>query len=61
MDQTTAKNTPPWKKKRKNAPKKAKMTPEQIEMARERALKAGRRYPNLIDNMAIIKESKKLL
>lgn len=24
-------------------------------MARERAAKAGRRYPNLIDNMAILK------
>jgi transposase len=30
---------------------KVKLTPEQIAMARERAEKAGRRYPNLVDNM----------
>ncbi len=38
----------------KHAPKdkaKIKLTPEQIAMARERAEKAGRRYPNLVDNM----------
>ena len=51
-------NPPVWKKK---APKKqgsTKLTPEQIEMARERARKAGRSYPNLIDNMAIAKLAK---
>jgi hypothetical protein len=45
---------PPWKKKnpRKAAGRKAqKLTAEQKEAARARAERAGRRYPNLIDNM----------
>jgi len=49
----------PWKKP---APKKsgtpAKMTPEQVQEARTRAAKAGRPYPNLIDNMAVMKAAK---
>jgi hypothetical protein len=31
---------------------KIKLTPESIEWARARAKAAGRRYPNLVDNMA---------
>ena len=46
---------PIWKKSPPKDKAKIKLTPEQIEMARERAAKAGRRYPNLIDNMAIAK------
>ena len=49
---------PPWKKKTPKKTNKQKLTPEQIEQARERARKAGRRYPNLIDNMAVLKHSK---
>lgn len=45
----------PWKKPAPKGKTKTKLTPEQIEMARERARKAGRRYPNLVDNMAIAK------
>jgi len=60
MGKTPTKNTPPWKKKPNTTPKKSKMTPEQIEMARERASKAGRHYPNLIDNMAILKQAKNI-
>ncbi len=44
----------PWKKpnpRKKSGGKSAKLTPAQIAMARERAEKAGRRYPNLVDNM----------
>lgn len=48
----------PWKKP--NTGKGTKLTPEEIAMARERAEKAGRRYPNLVDNMAILKLRKKL-
>lgn len=48
--------TPPWKKKKPKSGTAKKMTPEQIEMAKERAFKAGRPYPNLIDNMAILRE-----
>lgn len=51
-------DTPPWKKPRPKSTKKTKMTEDQIAQARERANQAGRRYPNLIDNMAILKESK---
>ena len=42
--------TPPWKKKN---PRKSrtKLSPAQIAMARDRAARAGRPYPNLIDNM----------
>jgi hypothetical protein len=43
---------PPWK--RPNPAGKAKgskLSPAQIEAARARALAAGRRYPNLVDNM----------
>jgi hypothetical protein len=44
--------TPPWKKP---APKKkpgTKLTPENLAWAKAAAKKAGRRYPNLVDNMA---------
>ena len=49
---------PPWKKKppRKKAPRK--LTAEQIAEARQRAEKAGRRYPNLVDNMAVARKKK---
>lgn len=55
-----ATKTPPWKKK--NPVKKAnrtKLTDAQIEEARARAKKAGRRYPNLVDNMAVAKNAQK--
>jgi hypothetical protein len=41
---------PPWK--RKNPRKRSgKLTPEQKAFARASAQRAGRRYPNLVDNM----------
>ncbi|AKC83032.1 hypothetical protein IMCC26134_10035 [Verrucomicrobia bacterium IMCC26134] len=45
--------TPPWKQT-KPAPDtaKTKLTPESIAWAKDRARQAGRRYPNLVDNMA---------
>lgn len=49
----------PWKQP---APKKkpgGKMTPEQVAEARARAAAAGRPYPNLIDNMAVMRAAKK--
>ncbi|NGX95962.1 MAG: hypothetical protein G4V63_12250 [Candidatus Afipia apatlaquensis] len=45
---------PPWKKqspRKSRGGKSSKLSPELRELARERAAKAGRRYPNLIDNM----------
>ena len=49
---------PVWKKKNPKKKKSIKLTKEQIAEARERAAKAGRRYPNLIDNMYVVKNSK---
>lgn len=43
--------TPPWRKKRPKKGARVKLSPELREAARERAKKAGRPYPNLIDNM----------
>ena len=41
---------PPWK--RKSPPGKSRsLSALQIDAARERAAQAGRRYPNLVDNM----------
>ena len=52
--------TPPWKRKnpRPRAASPSKMTADQIARARVRAARAGRRYPNLVDNMAIIAADK---
>ncbi|HTJ78014.1 MAG TPA: hypothetical protein VL357_03385 [Rariglobus sp.] len=47
--------TPPWKQKKPvagDASTKTTLTPESIEWAKARAKAAGRRYPNLVDNMA---------
>jgi hypothetical protein len=54
---TAAKKPPPWE--RKAPPKKgppAKLTEAEKRRARARAEAAGRRYPNLVDNLAILKE-----
>ena len=59
MAKTSAK--PPWKKpkpRKKSGGKSAKLSPEMRKAARERAAKAGRRYPNLIDNMWAAQRSK---
>ena len=51
---------PPWERKkpaRKTAPKK--LTSAQKAEAKARAKKAGRKYPNLVDNMAAARKSKK--
>lgn len=41
---------PPWKRKRPPG-KSRPLTTQQLEAARARADAAGRRYPNLVDNM----------
>lgn len=48
----------PWEKKnpKKGAAKK-KLTEKQKDEARARAKKAGRPYPNLVDNMAVARKS----
>jgi hypothetical protein len=45
---------PPWKKsnpRKSSGRRSTKLTAEQKAAARARAAKAGRHYPNLIDNM----------
>jgi hypothetical protein len=46
-----------WEKKN---PKKTskKLTPAQIKAAKARAKKAGRKYPNLVDNAAVSRKSR---
>jgi hypothetical protein len=53
----TTKKTAPWDKP---APKNAhhkKLTESQKKRAKDSAKKAGRKYPNLVDNMKVAKES----
>ena len=47
------KKTPPWKRKRPAGKPTKKLTPSQKKRARGAAKKAGRRYPNLVDNMRV--------
>ena len=43
---------PPWKRPRPGGkPGARKLSPQQVAAARQRAEQAGRRYPNLVDNM----------
>jgi hypothetical protein len=42
----------PWERKREEQGERRKLTPASIAWARARARAAGRRYPNLVDNMA---------
>ena len=50
---------PFWKTKAPAKVKKKKLTPEQIKKAKARAKKAGRPYPNLVDNAAASRSKKK--
>lgn len=49
----------PWRKSNPKAKSKTsrKLTPEQKAEAMARAKKAGRPYPNLVDNMAVAKKA----
>jgi hypothetical protein len=49
---------PPWKR---TSPKKRskRLSPEQKREARARARAAGRKYPNLVDNMAVGRKRKR--
>jgi len=44
-------DTPPWKRKSPTRGKSAPLSEVQKAAARQRAEEAGRRYPNLVDNM----------
>lgn len=56
----TVKETPPWEKKNPKAKsgKHTKLTAAEKQKAKARAEKAGRPYPNLVDNMVVAKEKK---
>jgi hypothetical protein len=43
----------PWKRPNPKKGRSTKFTSEQKAEAKERAARAGRRYPNLIDNMYV--------
>lgn len=60
MPRTTDKkpDSKPWDRKNPHPGSKKKMTDAQIAEARARAEKAGRRYPNLVDNMAVMRGAK---
>jgi hypothetical protein len=49
---------PPWKKKNPKAQSK-RLTAVQKQEARVRARRAGRKYPNLVDNMAVARKKRK--
>ena len=52
-------NKPLWEKTNPVPMKRRKkMTPEQKSQAKARAKKAGRPYPNAVDNIAVSKKSK---
>ena len=48
---SATKSTPPWKKKAPKGTKSRPLTPGQKRAAKLSAEKAGRPYPNLVDNM----------
>jgi len=51
---------PVWDKARpKSLGEPKKLTPQQKASAKQRATRAGRQYPNLVDNMAVAKRKKK--
>jgi hypothetical protein len=61
MATATSKRRPPWKKAntKKRAGTSRKLTPAQKSAARAAARKAGRRYPNLVDNMRAASKGRK--
>lgn len=52
-----ARKKPVWEKPAPKGPSK-KLTPAQKSTAKAKAKKAGRKYPNLVDNMAVARKSK---
>ena len=60
MPRTTDKkpDSKPWDRKNPHPGSKTKMTAAQKDEARARAEKAGRPYPNLVDNMAAMRKAK---
>lgn len=55
---TSSHSEKPWKRPAPKGQAHVKLTPESLKKAKAAAAKAGRRYPNLIDNMAAAREQK---
>lgn len=56
----TSRSAPPWKKRNPVSPSaRTRLTPAQVEEAKARAAAAGRRYPNLVDNMAVAQKARR--
>ena len=49
----------PWERKRTSGTKKTKLSAADTKKARARASRAGRSYPNLVDNMKVAAEKKR--
>jgi hypothetical protein len=49
---------PPWEKAKPRKTRKTTLSAAKKETAKRRAKRAGRRYPNLVDNMRAAKEQK---
>jgi hypothetical protein len=56
---TRTDSRPPWKRRNPAKTKKKTLSARQKHEARARAHAAGRRYPNLVDNMAMARKSAK--
>lgn len=55
---TKEKSAPPWKKKAPVQSSRTKLTAASKQKARMAARKAGRNYPNLVDNMNAAKKQR---
>ena len=56
--QTRSDGKAPWERKRPEGAKKTKLTAASRAKAKGRARKAGRKYPNLVDNMRAAAEQR---
>lgn len=55
-----ASRKPPWRRKnpKRSASRSRKLSPTQKAAAKRRAAKAGRPYPNLVDNMNVARRKR---
>ena len=49
----------PWERKNPKGKKHQPLSPAQKKKAKDLAKKAGRKYPNLVDNMRVAAESRR--
>ena len=53
------KATPPWKRAKPRSAASRPLSPEAKARAKARAARAGRRYPNLVDNLWAAREDRR--